>query len=361
MKLRMIILIMFLALIAHPLLPQQPSEPLTKAQVMDLVKFGMDSTALAKKITDFGIDFEPTDDYLEALRTAGAQDPVIQAIRKLRPKPLSREQVGKLVAGGVASERATTLVKQRGIDFEADEDYLKALRVAGGDETLIGAVRDASAARAAVKGDLLISTFHNAKVYLDGELQGTANGDGLLSVKAWPGTHALRVALAGKKDFQRSVSLTTGQTVRVDATLVDIPTPSEAELANLPREEIPEDWINVQDESPATVRLVADHLYLKGTLPGDGNYISGMGFTCDTKRSGDTWTGKCHFTLTFFYSEGSSLAWCPLDLDGKVTSLSPHRIQGEFQGIDTPRRRQYCPTPSSTERMHFGLIPRDQR
>ena len=35
---------------------------------MDLVKIGMDSADLAKRIEDFGIDFEPTDDFLDAPR-----------------------------------------------------------------------------------------------------------------------------------------------------------------------------------------------------------------------------------------------------------------------------------------------------
>ena len=42
---------------------------------MDLVKFGMNSAALANKIKELGIDLEPTDDYLQALRKAGAQEP----------------------------------------------------------------------------------------------------------------------------------------------------------------------------------------------------------------------------------------------------------------------------------------------
>jgi hypothetical protein len=41
MKLYMLILILLLAAVAQSALPQQASEPLTKGQVMDLVKFGM--------------------------------------------------------------------------------------------------------------------------------------------------------------------------------------------------------------------------------------------------------------------------------------------------------------------------------
>jgi formylglycine-generating enzyme required for sulfatase activity len=47
------------------------------------------------------------------------------------------------VAGGVPSERATALVGQHGIDFLPDEEYLKILRLAGADDRLIAALREA--------------------------------------------------------------------------------------------------------------------------------------------------------------------------------------------------------------------------
>ena len=67
MKLHVFILIVFLAVLAQPALPQQASEPLTRNQVMDLVRFGMNSADFAKRIKEHGIDFEPTDGDLEAL------------------------------------------------------------------------------------------------------------------------------------------------------------------------------------------------------------------------------------------------------------------------------------------------------
>jgi formylglycine-generating enzyme required for sulfatase activity len=47
------------------------------------------------------------------------------------------------VAGGVPSERETALVGQHGIDFLPDEEYLKILRLAGADDRLIAALREA--------------------------------------------------------------------------------------------------------------------------------------------------------------------------------------------------------------------------
>ncbi|MDR3677525.1 MAG: SUMF1/EgtB/PvdO family nonheme iron enzyme [Acidobacteriota bacterium] len=215
-----LLLLVFFALMIQAALPQQANSPLSKDQVLDLVKFGMDSAELAQRIKDHGISFEPTDDDLESLGKAGAQEPVIQALRQAKPKPLTREQVGKLVAGGVPSERAAALVKQHGIDFVADDHYLNTLRVAGADDTLIAALREASGAAVAT---LVVATSADAEVYLDGELKGRASPQGTLTLKANPGVHTLKVSLKGKKDYAQQVTLPAGQTAKIHATLVDLP------------------------------------------------------------------------------------------------------------------------------------------
>ena len=214
-----LLLLVFLALIVQSALPQQVNSPLSKDQILDLVKFGMDSAELAQRIRARGISFEPSDDDLASLRQAGAQESVIQALREAKPKPLTREQVGKLVAGGIPSERAAALVKQHGIDFVADDHYLDTLRVAGADDALIAALREASAAAAT----LVLATSAAAEVYLDGELKGRANPQGALTLKANPGVHTLKVSLKGKKDDEQQVTLAAGQTASVQATLADLP------------------------------------------------------------------------------------------------------------------------------------------
>lgn len=47
MKLRFLILIVLAAVMVQPVLSQQAEKPLTKNQIMDLVKAGMDNTQLA--------------------------------------------------------------------------------------------------------------------------------------------------------------------------------------------------------------------------------------------------------------------------------------------------------------------------
>ena len=50
--------------------PQTAKKPLTKDQVMGLVKGSVPSPRVAEIVRDNGIDFEPTEDYFRALRAA---------------------------------------------------------------------------------------------------------------------------------------------------------------------------------------------------------------------------------------------------------------------------------------------------
>jgi sulfatase modifying factor 1 len=221
MRFRLVLLpILFSILVAQPVRAQKTVKPLTKSQVMDLVKAGMDSAELAEKVKQAGIDFDLTDDYLQDLRKAGAQDVLIQALRAARPKPLTREGVLVLVTGKVPSERVVMLVKQHGIDFVPDEDYLETLRVAGGEEEVLAALRTAGEA---VTAQLEIETLPNAEVYLDAQVAGRAGADGRYAARVKPGVHALKVSFAGKKDFQQNITLIAGQANKIAATLADLP------------------------------------------------------------------------------------------------------------------------------------------
>jgi hypothetical protein len=214
MKGRFLILIIFLAVMAGLGVAQQTQEPLSKNQVMTLVKAGMETPHLVKLIHQHGVDFDLSDDYLQALSKAGAQEPVIQALRAARPKPLTQDQVMQLVVGNVPSQRAAALVNQHSINFLPDEEYFKTLRLAGADDTLITALREAGEALTA---ELEVTTSPNAEVYLDGELRGRANAQGELALKAKLGSHVLKVTLKGKKDFEQSVTLAAQQGTRIEA------------------------------------------------------------------------------------------------------------------------------------------------
>ena len=63
------------------------------------------------------------------------------------PKPLRQDQVLKLMQNYVPSARLAYFVKQRGIDFEPTEGYLRALREVGAEEVLLEALRAAKPAK----------------------------------------------------------------------------------------------------------------------------------------------------------------------------------------------------------------------
>jgi hypothetical protein len=62
--------------------------PLHKNEILQMLSNSLPSEQIADLVKDSGIDFEPTDDYLGSLRQAGANDVLIEAIRKAkRVKP----------------------------------------------------------------------------------------------------------------------------------------------------------------------------------------------------------------------------------------------------------------------------------
>ena len=58
-------------------------------------------------------------------------------------KPLTQVQVLSLVAGEVPNHRVAMLVQDRGIDFEPSDEFFRELRLAGGDDELADALKNA--------------------------------------------------------------------------------------------------------------------------------------------------------------------------------------------------------------------------
>jgi formylglycine-generating enzyme required for sulfatase activity len=169
----LIALLLLLAVAGQSARPQEAAKPLSEFQVMELVKAGMDSAELTQWVKQHGIDFEVTDGYVQELRKAGAPEKFIQVLRAAaRPSAVTQHQVE---------------------------------------------------AAAAVMTGLLVMTSPNAEVFLDGESRGHANAQGELAMRAKPGAHRLKVSLAGRKDFEQSLTLAGGQGSKFEARLVDAP------------------------------------------------------------------------------------------------------------------------------------------
>jgi hypothetical protein len=126
-----------------PLAMRAQKKAFTQDQVSNMVRDGFGDESGAKLIEQRGVDFAPSEDFIQTLKTAGASEAFLQALRAAKPpesasakKPLNQVQVITLLAAQVPSHRVTMLVQERGIDFEPTGDYLQEVRLAGGDIAL---------------------------------------------------------------------------------------------------------------------------------------------------------------------------------------------------------------------------------
>src|SRR5208282_3077347 len=144
------------AAMALPAGAQQNQKPFTQEQVVSMVRAGLGDDSGAKLIELRGIDFAPSEDFYQTLKAAGASEAFLNALRAAKPpepasakKPLNQVQVFALLVGQVPSHRVTMLVQERGIDFEPTDDYLQQVRLAGGEDELINALKIAKVTKPA--------------------------------------------------------------------------------------------------------------------------------------------------------------------------------------------------------------------
>jgi TonB family protein len=123
---------------------ETPEKPLTRRQVDDLVTAGVDSARITEMVDKRGVDFLPTEDFLGALRSKGAKEPLIIALKTSMPAALSKAELLRMLGKGEKSRLIENEVEQRGISFEPTEDDLDTIRIAGAQEGLLEALRKAS-------------------------------------------------------------------------------------------------------------------------------------------------------------------------------------------------------------------------
>ncbi|HMD83730.1 MAG TPA: tetratricopeptide repeat protein [Terriglobia bacterium] len=136
--------------------PRAEQKPFTREQVSNMVRDGFGDESGAKLIEQRGIDFAPSEDFYQTLKAAGASEVFLNALRAAKPpepasakKPLNQVQVFALLASGVPGHRVTMLVQERGIDFEPTDEYLQEVRLAGGKDELISALKSAKVTKPA--------------------------------------------------------------------------------------------------------------------------------------------------------------------------------------------------------------------
>ena len=149
-----ILTVLILTILVWPLKAQQ--KPFTQDQVSKMVQAGLGDDSGSKLIEQRGIDFAPSDDFLQTLKSAGASEAFLNACAPPSPpepasarKPINQVQVFALLVGQVPSHRVCMLVEERGIDFDPTDDYLQEVRLAGGEDELISALKSAKVTKPA--------------------------------------------------------------------------------------------------------------------------------------------------------------------------------------------------------------------
>jgi TonB family protein len=144
---------------------QKTPKPLNPQEVKDLVQNYVPSERIIELIHQFGISFEPSEQYLKDLKRDGADSALIGALHAVQPRvpaisveqaetlkrtrkaiqsaPLSYNQISNLLVNNIPNDAIIEMVNKYGITFDPDKDFLKSLRKTGADEKLIAALRKA--------------------------------------------------------------------------------------------------------------------------------------------------------------------------------------------------------------------------
>jgi TonB family protein len=118
-------------------------KPLGDKEILILLAEDVPSENIVRTVLERGIDFQPTADYLEQLRSQGAKDVLINELRTTVPRPFSKAELGQQLTARMGQDWMAQEVRQRGIDFEPNNENLQALRNAGARAGLLEAVRTA--------------------------------------------------------------------------------------------------------------------------------------------------------------------------------------------------------------------------
>lgn len=106
MKLKAVGMLLLLATLGFAQQPAPSRKPLDKGTLQELLAAGVASERIVKTVEERGITFEPTDDFLETLRAAGAKNVLLEALRAAgKPKSAASAARADLVLQISATER----------------------------------------------------------------------------------------------------------------------------------------------------------------------------------------------------------------------------------------------------------------
>jgi PEGA domain len=138
------------------------------------------------------------------------------------PKPLSKADIIELLKGGVPPTRVGELAREHGINFQMAQSVEDELRQAGATADLLAILHDFAPKAPGVQIEV---TPGDAEVYVDDERVGKTSSAGRLKLtKLAPGEHTIRLSLSGYKDFERSINLMGGENLAVTTQLQKVGT-----------------------------------------------------------------------------------------------------------------------------------------
>lgn len=137
-----------------------------------------------------------------------------------RPKPLSKAEVLQLLKGDVPAARIAELARQQGIDFPMSAENESELKQAGAPDELLRTLREIAPKPAAVPVLEILSIPGGAQVYVDDALLARTSAGGHLRIATLAaGNHRLRLSAEGYNDYEANVALVAGETAVVTAAL----------------------------------------------------------------------------------------------------------------------------------------------
>jgi len=133
------------------------------------------------------------------------------------PKPLSKADIIELLKGGVPAARVGELARDHGINFQMTPSVEDELRQAGATAELLTILRNLAPKAPGIQIEV---TPGDAEVYVDDERVGKTSSAGRLKLtNLAPGEHTIRLSLEGYKDFERTINLKGGENLNVTTQL----------------------------------------------------------------------------------------------------------------------------------------------
>lgn len=140
-------LVVFAAVVFWAGTASAQGKPLAEADVVKLLELGIDEQAIVARIEKSGVAFAADAEVLDRLKTAGASDAVLEAVKKgtkSKPTPgaapVTYEDVLQLVTLGIGEDAILARLEKSPTAFTLDAKQVSELKAAGASQKLIDAL-----------------------------------------------------------------------------------------------------------------------------------------------------------------------------------------------------------------------------